>query len=247
MLPLFQSLIAVLSAFAGAVLAASIAVSHRHLCALISFAAGTLLAMTLFHIIPDALPFLSLGAIGIALLSGYFLFYFISRHVSHVCPACAASHFEEHTAPELRSLALLMAIALSIHIVMDGIAIAVGRELGERTARALVMIISIHKFPEGLALCALLLKAGFPKKQCVFGTLFIEMLTLAGWMAGQLLLKSAVGSLLSYWLLVHIGGGFIYLGLHAVINESKEHSPRFILFFFLLGVAFVALTRFLPI
>ena len=81
-------------------MAASVGVSHRHLCALISFAAGTLVATTFIHIIPESLSILSLPAIALALLSGYGLFFLIGRHVFHVCPACAASHFDEHTAAD---------------------------------------------------------------------------------------------------------------------------------------------------
>jgi zinc transporter ZupT len=42
-------------------------------------------------------------------------------------------------------------------------------------------------------------------------------------------------------ILVHIGGGFIYLSLHATLNESREHSARWVVFFFLLGAALTVL------
>ena len=79
-----QNCIALLSAAIGSVMAASVGVSHRHLCALISFAAGTLVATTFIHIIPESLSILSLPAIGLALLSGYGLFFLIGRHVFHI-------------------------------------------------------------------------------------------------------------------------------------------------------------------
>ena len=108
-----QTLAAFVSAGLGAALALSIGVSHRQLCALISFAAGTLLATFFFHILPDTWGNVPPLAIVAAAGSGYTLFYIINRYVFHVCPACSASHFEEEAAASrFRSIAFLLSIAL---------------------------------------------------------------------------------------------------------------------------------------
>ncbi len=241
-----QNLIALLSAGLGALLAISFGVSHRNLCALISFAAGTLFATTLFHIIPEAASSLPMLAILIALGSGYGFFYFLSRFVFHVCPACAASHFDEQTATKFRSIALLLATALGIHCVFDGVAIALGEELANKANWSIFLTITIHKFPEGLALTALLMKSGFNRARSLFVTFVLETLTLLGWVLGTFLMQDLSLGSWFYLILLHIGGGFIYLALHALINESKEHSPSYILFFFLLGVGLIGLTNFIP-
>src|SRR5512132_2863001 len=67
--------------------------SHKRLCALISLAAGTLLGVTLFSILPEAAEKTTIPELIVAFASGYVLFSLISRYVFHVCPACAASHF----------------------------------------------------------------------------------------------------------------------------------------------------------
>lgn len=241
-----QNVIVLLSAASGALIAVWVGVSHQHLCALISFAAGTLFATTFLHIIPETLSVLPLLALGIAFSSGYGAFFVISRYIFHVCPACSASHFDEHAADEFRSMAVLLAIALGLHSTMDGIAIAVGRELGDKADLSIWITITIHKLPEGLALCALLLRAGYGKTKSILLTLGLESSTLLGWVLGALLLTGFEESKWFYGLMVHIGGGFIYLALHAVLNESRKHSPRFILFFFLVGVALISLTRWIP-
>ena len=79
-----QSLLALSSAMAGAVLALAVGASHRNLCALISLAAGTLLATTFMDIIPEAWGSTSALAVVIALGSGYLLFALMSRFVFHV-------------------------------------------------------------------------------------------------------------------------------------------------------------------
>ncbi len=243
---LIQNLIALVSAGLGSLLAIRLGVSHRHLCALISFAAGTLIATTFFHIIPEASESLALPGVALALGSGYLLFHLVSRFIFHVCPACAASHFDEQTVSVFRNIAFLLVVALGIHCVMDGVAIALGGELTERVDRSIFAAVSAHKFPEGLALTGLLLRAGLGRKKSFYFALGIEALTVAGWGIGLLFLLGGGMGDWFYLALAHIGGGFIYLGLHATLNESREHSPRFIIFFFLLGVASIALTDLLP-
>lgn len=238
-----QNLAAFSSAIAGGLLVISLGVSHRQLCAMISFAAGSLLAVTFFHILPEAWGGTPLPGIAIALASGYFLFYLISRYVFHVCPACAASHFEEQTAAKLKSTAILLGIALGIHSMMDGIAIALGDNLKSIGDHSVFLTILFHKFPEGLALCALLLRAGQPKQKALLWTIAFETTTLAGWTAGEFLLKGFAGSRWLELVLVHIGGGFIYLALHAALNEMERHSPRFIFLFFLAGFILMGLIK----
>ena len=244
--PLIQNLVALVSAGLGALLAITIGVSHRQLCALISFAAGTLLATTFFHIVPEASKVLPFIAIFLALASGYLVFFFISRFFFHVCPACAASHFDEQTASSFKNIALLLAVALGFHCVMDGIAIALGPELERKADWSIFLAITVHKFPEGLALCALAMKGGYDRVRSLLSTLAIETLTVFGWLLGLFSLEGFAESAWFYLILAHVGGGFIYLALHALLNESKEHSPRYILFFFFMGVALIGLTNFIP-
>lgn len=239
-----QTLAAFVSAGLGAVLAVSIGTSHRQLCALISVAAGTLLSVTFFHILPEAWEAgMGLLPLLIALLSGYGLFYFLSRYVSHVCPACAASHFEEQAESKFKNVFMLLAIALTVHSLMDGIAIAISPTIAKVTDHSIFFTVAIHKLPEGLALCALLLKAGYSKGRALFSTFLFESSTLAGWGLGFFLIQT---NLANAWLnlgMVHIAGGFVYLALHAAINESRDHSPRFILTFFSIGFLFMAFVR----
>jgi zinc transporter ZupT len=105
----------------------------------------------------------------------------------------------------------------------------------------------LHKFPEGLALCALLMKAGFHKMKALVSTLALESLTFLGWLIGLLFLNKFHMGGWFYAVLVHVGGGFIYLALHAVLNETKEHSPRYVVFFFLLGIAAIAFSDLIPL
>ena len=240
-----QNVLALISAGLGALLAAGIGVSHKQLCALISFAAGTLFGAAFFHIVPESSAALSWPSILIALASGYLLFYLVSRYIFHVCPACSASHFEEQTRESFKNIAILLTIGLSIHSTMDGIAIAIGKNMGSHPDHSVFLTIVIHKFPEGLALCALLLKAGYQKIRALLLTVMLETSTILGWFLGAYLLANYPSRQYIDLAMLHIGGGFVYLAIHAVLNEAKKHSPKVVIGFSAAGVILMALTGWL--
>src|SRR5258706_9836082 len=105
--------------------------SHERLCALISLAAGTLLGVTLFSILPEGFAAMSWWELGLALASGYVMFSLISKYVYHVCPACAASHFDEATTHRFSEIASALIVALGVHSTLDGVALAAGHEASQ--------------------------------------------------------------------------------------------------------------------
>ena len=146
-------------ALTGGIISSLVAVSHERLCRLISLAAGTLLGVTLFIIIPECWSVVSFWQLTIALITGYAVFSLVSRYVFHVCPACAASHFDEVATHRFSEIAAAMVLALGLHSTLDGLALALGKEAGMMGGvdASLLLAICIHKIPEGLALGALLL------------------------------------------------------------------------------------------
>jgi zinc transporter ZupT len=238
-------LLAFVLAVTGGALGASIGTSHKRLCALISLGAGTLLGVTVFAIMPECFGTLRLWEVLLALGSGYVLFAVISKYVYHVCPACAASHFDEATTHRFSEIASAMMVALAIHCTADGIAIAAGHEAqsshlfgGRVLDFSLVLAICVHKIPEGLALGALLLGAGLQRKGVIVRVAAVEATTLLGGFAGWFFLQRiSVG-----WLdaiVAHVGGGFIFLAAHAVLGEILKHHKALVLSNF--GIGFGAI------
>ncbi len=234
-----QNLLAFTSAAAGAGLATCFHFSHRQLCALIGFAAGTLFGAAAFHILPMGLARFSILTTGTTLFSGYALFYLISRYVSHVCPACSASHFEEHEKErEENSFLWLLAAALTLHSLLDGLAIVLDNHEAGRLP--IFTTVLIHKFPEGFALCALLIKEKLPALRAALLAILLETSTLLGWVLGVFLLRHFPNAAWFNLILIHAGGGFIFLALHALLNEARKHSAVLPLAFFAAGAALIA-------
>jgi zinc and cadmium transporter len=245
---LFRVVLAFALAVAGGGLSVLIGISHERLCALISLAAGTLLGVTVFSILPETVSWAAMRwwELGLALASGYFMFFLISKYVYHVCPACAASHFDEATTHRFSEIASALIIALGVHSTIDGVALAAGREASHlhlqagqgRLDLSMLLAICVHKVPEGLALGALLLGSGFPKLKAVAWVAAVESTTVLGGVLGLLFLRS--GSM--FWLaavLAHAGGGFLFLATHALLGEMVKHGRTRVVAYFVGGVLLI--------
>ncbi|MGO8696938.1 MAG: ZIP family metal transporter [Limisphaerales bacterium] len=239
---LVRTVAAFFIALAGGVASALMARTHERLCALISLGAGTLLGVTVFAIGPECLEALRVWQFALAVASGYALFAVISKYIFHVCPACAASHFDEATTHRFGEIALAMMVALAIHCTVDGLALAAGHEETGANApmldAAMMFAICVHKAPEGMALGALLLGAGFAPTKMLWMVAAVESTTILGGVLGYFVLHGVS----EFWLgaaLANAGGGFVFLGTHAILGEIWKHHKGIVLGFF--GVGFLVI------
>ncbi len=215
---MWQVVAAYAFALVGGSISTSLQLAHKPLCALISLAAGTLLGVTLFAILPESLSDSTWWAVALAAATGYALFFFISKYVHHVCPACAASHFDADATRHFSEIATVLIIALAIHSTTDG----------------------IHKIPEGLALGSLLIGAGLQRGAALSWVAAVEATTLLGGAIGFFFLAKVS----IFWLgliMAHVGGGFFYLAAHAVLGEMLKHGKKLVVTSFSAGVALIGL------
>jgi len=229
-----RTLVAFAVALTGGLLSAVLARTHKQLCALISLGAGTLLGVTVFAIGPECWHDLALWQLALGAASGYLLFALISKYVFHVCPACAASHFDEAATHRFGEIAVAMMIALAIHCTVDGIALAAGNQEDAKLDISITMAICVHKAPEGLALGALLLGAGFHRGRMLWLVAAVESTTILGGLLGWFVLSGVSNTWLAL-ALAHAGGGFIFLATHAVLGEIMKHEKKIVLLSFSAG------------
>src|SRR5881392_1472676 len=239
---LWQVIAAYVFAVAGGSISASLRLEHKPLCALISFAAGTLLGVTIFAILPESFGACPWWALLFALLSGYALFFFISKHIHHVCPACAASHFDVDATRHFSEIATALIVALSIHSATDGLALAIQGEIPAISATkwSLFSALCIHKVPEGLALGSLLIGAGLHRSAAFGWVAAVEATTL---LCG-VIVYFFLSHISTFWLgliMAHVGGGFFYLAVHAVLGELIKHGKTLVLTSFSAGLALIGI------
>ena len=238
---LWQVVAAYVFALFGGGISTSLHLAHKPLCALISFAAGTLLGVTFFAILPEGLNDSGAWPVVAAAATGYVLFLFISKYVHHVCPACAASHFDADATRHFSEIATALIIALAIHSTTDGLALGIQQEAPstDATKWSLFSALCVHKVPEGLALGSLLIGAGLRRSTALGWVAAVEATTLVGGVIGMVWL----GKVSTFWLgliMAHVGGGFLYLATHAVVGEMLKHGKKLVLTSFSIGVGLIA-------
>ncbi len=237
---LWQVVAAYTLALVGGVISTSLRLEHKPLCVLISIAAGTLLGVTLFAILPESFDDSTWWAVALAFASGYALFFFVSKYVHHVCPACAASHFDADATRHFSDIATALIFAMAIHSTTDGLALGIGQEASaqQATTWSLFAALCIHKIPEGLALGSLLIGAGYRRATALGWVAAVEATTLLGGAIGFFFLAKTS----PFWLglvMAHVGGGFFYLAAHAVLGEMLKHGKGLIVTSFSAGVALI--------
>lgn len=237
----FKSFLVVVSAVTGAGTTFFINLNHKKLCALISFSAGALFGAAGFVILPESFESLNLLQIAIGAVSGYLLFWLISKYYFHVCPACSASHFDEQTTHKFSEIAMLMLTALAFHSFFDGMAL-INTAHSHFHGGSIFTAIAIHKFPEGLALASLMLGANFTKSKIIIYVALVEMTTVVGAIAGLALFGSILSELVFGIVMAHIAGGFFFLSVHAILGEMLKNHKPLVITSFVLGAALIALS-----
>lgn len=237
LLIMIRLVLAVAMAGLGSVLAISIKkISHLGLCVLISFAAGALLAVSLLDIAPECIHLVGWMGGGVSILSGYLLFFFVTKFIFHICPACAATHTEAN----FKAITIAMLVALAIHSFMDGLAIYSGYVTQSSIGILVFLAVAYHKLPEGMALTLVARSSGIGRFKALAICVGLEFVTtLAGGVAGLVMMIPDSSHWIGY-VLGHVGGGFIFLVIHALLSEVIKHHPKPTILAALAGAASIA-------
>jgi zinc transporter ZupT len=220
-LVLLRSTIATLVAWAGGALGAVVGgAAKRHLNYLVTAALGALLAVTIFDILPDSLQLISIIPFIVAASSGAALFWVVGRYIYPVCPACSPGDISSSN-EQLTRTVVLIAVALGLHSTMDGAAVVIGDTLAHGANAAVFFAVSLHKFPEGMALVLLLIGAGLRRWNALLYTIGIESMTELGAL-GALFLVTKLPPVVLGFIFANIGGGFLYLVVSTIILERHK-------------------------
>ena len=186
----------------------------RALDALLSFAAGFLISVSVVDLFPASIAVAGPIAPVIVLLA-YLLVHFtqhtIGRHF----------HFgeETHKVSELVSMSAL--IGLLMHTFVDGVAVASGLRVSPRLGALVFVAILLHKFPEGLAISSLFLAAGAGRRKAILAAAALGAMTIAG-----VLLTNQWSLLRTYGLAIS-AGVTLYVGASNLVPELQDRpGPR---------------------
>jgi ZIP family zinc transporter/zinc and cadmium transporter len=196
----------------GAVAVASRATwSVRALDAILSFAAGFLIAVSVVDLFPHAITVA--GPIAPAIVLAAYVLVHLTQHT-------IGRHFhfgeETHSVSELVSVSAL--VGLLMHTFVDGVAVASGLRVSNGLGALVFVAVFLHKFPEGLAISSLFLAAGAGRGRAVLAAAALGATTIVG-----VLLTDHVAFLQTYGLAIS-AGVTLYVGASNLVPEFQDRQ-----------------------
>jgi len=193
---------------------------------IIAFAAGVLLAVTFFDILPDAdlksdAPFLALG----------FLTFYVLEKVMMI-HACGEDECDTH---QIGPIAVL---GMGLDNVVDGAGIAVGYVIDPLLGLTIAVAVVLHEIPQGMTSALIMREAKWSRA----GTLLA--LGLAGLLYPVgVLLAGLIPPAFHQKMLAFIAGDFIYIGAGDLLPEAHRRFNWKVILSVVAGMTFMVILK----
>lgn len=204
---------------------------------LIGFSAGALIGGAFLHILPQVLEELNHTVVFSYVILGIILFFLMERYFYW-------RHCHDGIC-DVHSFTYLNLIGDGFHNFLDGMIIAVSFTVSIKIGLVTTLAVIFHEIPQELGDFGVLVYGGFSKSKALLFNFISALTAMLGAMAGYFISDTAVH--FSNFILPLTAGGFIYIATSDLIPEiHKESNLRrstFAFVAFLLGIAFMALTK----
>jgi ZIP family zinc transporter len=220
--------------------------SENIVCWMLSIAAGVMMSIVCFGLVPEALHLSNISITILGLVLGVFIIMVLNRLVDKITETNEDNLKIHHTYDELyhenqfiktnakmlRSGIIIFA-AISLHNIPEGIAIGAGGSHDSRFGVLLATMIALHNIPEGMAVASPLLIGGINRWKAVFLTALSGAPTFLGGVIGVLFGHiSDISIALS---LSVAGGAMLYVVFGEIIPQSivmtKNRAASIIILF----------------
>ena len=186
----------------------------------LGFAAGVLLGAAFLHMAPNAFEILGQKT-GVFVLVGFVTLYVIEKYLAvHICEARGC---DVH---EIRTLGWATFVGLSVHAIMDGVALGSALLLSSGPHRAMGAIVFFaifaHKGPAALALATILKEEKRETRGIVLMNVFFALMTPLGALLTFLSLSVLNARALGIATAISIGT-FLHIALSDLLPEVHKH------------------------
>ncbi|HSN69694.1 MAG TPA: ZIP family metal transporter [Thermoanaerobaculia bacterium] len=226
--PLLLSFVIVAAGLLAAVLPFFFRWTHRSAHRWIAFGAGTILGAAFLHMIPEGYELAGRPGFGMIIL-GFLALYLLEQ--------LTLRHPHEEEAGEFYELGLLAFAGMTLHDLIDGIALGSGHHVPS-AGPAIFAALALHKIPTTFAVSLLMVHGGYTRKR-ILTLLTILLLAIP---AGVLVSETTIrligeSSPFLIGMLVNFSAGtFIYIGAYELLPEMQRKAEKGSL----IGLYFVA-------
>ena len=205
--------------------------SENMVCWMLSFAAGVMISIVCFGLVPEAFALAGIAVSISGLLLGIIVTMALNRFVDKITFTkdenlkIHSTHEElyhenqiiKNRAKMLRS-GLLVFVAIALHNIPEGLAIGAGGSHNFQLGLLLAVMIALHNIPEGMAIAAPLLAGGINRGKVIFLTALSGSPTLLGGFIGIL-----IGRISDFAIAMSLsaaGGAMLYVVFGEIMPQS---------------------------
>lgn len=209
-----------------------LAKNRERIILLVSLAAGSMIAVSFFDLLPEALTSHGdLMTIFEFLVLGFIIFLLIEKTVLFY-------HCHEENC-QIHSTTKLVILGDAVHNFLDGVAIAASFLVSAKLGFFTTLAIILHEIPHEIGTLGVLMHNGYSKLKAMVYNLFLALTGILGGILAYFALNIFT-NLLPY-LLALTAGGFLYIAATDLLPEiHKEGKTKFKIslhsLFFVLGV-----------
>lgn len=189
--------------------------SNKLLSFILEFAAGLMVAIVCFELIPEAMELSSILTVIIGIIIGVIIMIFCDNLVNY--------RYNKKRIVKLNSLAktgIIVGIGLAIHNFPEGLAIGSGFSASTKLGITLAIAIALHDVPEGISMAVPMKNGGMKAYKVVLYTFLSGVTTGFGAFFGVL-----IGTISEQLISICLGfaaGAMLYISAGELIPESHK-------------------------
>ena len=200
----------------GGVLGATIKTkSNKFLSFILEFAAGLMVAIVCFELIPEAMEVSNMLTVIIGIIIGVFIMIFCDNLVNY--------KYRKKNVFKMNSLiktGIIVGIGLAIHNFPEGLAIGSGFSASTKLGLTLAVAIALHDVPEGISMAVPMKNGGMKTYKVILYTFLSGLTTGVGAFFGIL-----IGTISEQLISICLGfaaGAMLYIAAGELIPESHK-------------------------
>lgn len=228
----FPLLILTLISATGLLLYTTKKLPSRLLSLFIALGAGSMLAVSLVHILPEALEQTE-NAI-YAFIAGFLLIYLVEEFIApHSHDHAHHDHHHEDPHEHFDHVVLVSFIAIFLHTLFDGLGIRAGMGLSETIGYAVLFGVAIHQIPVSLSLAAIFRESNFRRSTQILFMVAFSFAAAIGYIISDFFLAN-VGREMAGLAAAFAGGSLLYVSavdlLPFIHDQGKRKFPAVVMF-----------------
>lgn len=188
--------------------------SNKFLSFILNFAAGLMVSIVCFELIPEALGISNLVSTLIGTIFGVIIMLFCDNTVNK------KFSIQNGSKSSLLKTGIIVGIGLAIHNFPEGLAIGSGFEASPKLGLSLALAIALHDVPEGISMAVPMKNGGMKASKALFYTILSGVTTGLGALFGAILgeiSEKAIAICLSL-----AAGAMLYIASRRINSRIKQ-------------------------